>query len=434
MGSVRARRVAFLGMPAGGELTPGAARGFYRASAGTLDVQGLIQSSSLLATNMNALWVSALNRVRAGERIDYFAMIHSDIEPEEFWLDKLTEELEAGDFDVLGVASPIKDQRGVTSIAVGRDDGDNWRPKCRLTMTEIHRLPETFTSADVGGPLLLNTGLWVCRFRESWAKKVCFTINDRLCFDPKRDRYFVQVEPEDWYVSRLFHELGLKVGCTRKVELGHRGHMSFGNVKPWGENTFDREYVESSTLPGRAAADWFPHDVPGWLTEAEGRELARLAEGKVVLEVGSYCGRSTVCLAKTARNVAAVDTFDGRGTAVPGDTLATFKSGLARHGVAGKVNALKGASESVLPTLPPIFDLAFIDGSHDAASVRRDAELAAKCLRPGGLLAFHDFDKPDDPGVAVAVGELLSAGAELVGRVDSLAVVRPAETLQPVGV
>ena len=430
-GNGKPKKVALLGMPGYGELTAGAARGFFRAVDGkSLDLRLKIQASSLLAHNFNVLWAWALNAARGGP-VDYFAMQHSDIEPEDHWLDKLTGMLDSSGLDVLGVVAPIKDVRGLTSTAVARPDGNTWRVGHRLTMREVYRLPETFTSDDVGGPLLLNTGLWVCRFREGWAKEVHFEINDRIVFDSKSETYVPEVEPEDWYFSRLLHELGLKVGCTRAVELGHRGGMTFGNAKPWGEYHYDREYLKASALP----LPEFPHDCVGWLTEGEGAELARLAKGKVVLEIGSFCGRSTVCLAQTARSVGAVDTFDGRGTDHPGDTLKAFRDNLARYGVERRVNILRGTSADVLPTLPRIFDLVFVDGSHDLESVRRDAALAAAVLKPGGLLAFHDYQSAIDPDVTEAVDELLAGGAELLGRCESLAVVRPkAESLVPEGV
>ena len=56
-------------------------------------------------------------------------------------------------------------------------------------------------------------------------------------------------------------------------------------------------------------ADWRPegynvHRVRGWLTQAEGDKLARLAEGKKVLEIGSYCGRSTIAMALECQRAA----------------------------------------------------------------------------------------------------------------------------------
>lgn len=417
-----ARKTVFLAMPAYGQMTAGAAKGFFRASSGVLNVVGLQNDSSLLAMNANIGWCAALNRYHQGERLDYFAMIHSDVEPQDHWLDALVDELEAANLDVLGAVIPIKDQRGVTSTALARDDGDSWRVHSRLTMKEVYRLPATFTSDDVGRPLLINTGLWVCKWNQEWARQVHFTINDRICFDPKKGIYFAQNEPEDWFFSRLLHELGLRVGATRKIELGHRGTMSFGNHAPWGQNDHDAEYLTKSVLD-RDDGEWFPHDAAGWLTPHEGKELARLADGKAVLEIGSYCGRSTICLAQRANSVGCVDTFDGRGTALPGDTFATFEGNVKKAGLGHKVTVYRGTSAEMLPKLPPVFDLVFIDGSHDRNSVAEDTDLAIKVLRPGGLLVYHDYGNPSDPGVKEAVDGLV--GAELLFRCGSMAIVRP---------
>jgi precorrin-6B methylase 2 len=414
------RKSVFLGMPTYGSLTERAARGFFMASRGGLNVHRNMHGSSLLALNFNHVWCWALN---ADPQPDYFAMQHSDVEPEDGWLDALVAEMEAKGLDVLGVAAPIKDQEGKTSIALGHESGDNFRVLTRLTMREVYRLPETFTSDDVGAPLLINTGLWACRWGE-WCKGIYFTVNDEIAFDESAGRYVPRVESEDWFVSRLFHEAGVRVGCTRKVELGHRGQAVFGNHQPWGTLEFDKYHVERSVLDGREPRDWFPHDVAGWLTEEEGRELARLAEGKAVLEVGSYCGRSTICLAQQAKFVTAVDTFDGRGTAGAGDTLPLFQRNIRRHGAGEKVTVSRGESAAVLPNLPPVYDLVFIDGSHDRDSVLADAMAAQRLLRPGGVIAFHDYAETD-PGVVLAVNELLDVWGVTPRLVGSLAVVRP---------
>lgn len=422
-----ARKVICLGMPSYGSCTDRAATGLYRPSKDPgFDIRIWGYSSSLATGNMNGLWCWALNANRKSP-VSYFAMQHTDIEPQEFWLDILIEELEAKKLDVLGVVSPIKDARGITSTAMERLDGDPWRVHGRLSMKEIWQLPETFTSADLGYPLLINTGLWVCKFDEAWCKRILFTVNDRISINPKTGDYFAQTEPEDWYVSRTFNQLGLKVGCTRKVRLEHRGSMAFTNEIPWGQNDFDKEYLDKSVLDGREPADWFPHKVAGWLTEDEGRELARLAKDKVCLEVGSFCGKSTICMAKFARSVGAIDTFDGRGTAIPGSTRKLFVDNLRRHGVSGKVQIYEGESAEMLAALPPVYDLVFIDGSHDRESVLADAERAASVLKPGGLLAFHDYGQASkDFGVTEAVDQLIAGGAVLIGRVGTIAVVRPA--------
>ncbi len=236
-----------LAMPGYGDLTSTAARGFYCANSNKLEVFRTCTEGSLLAQNFNALWCYALNRKLAGEQVDYFAMQHSDVEPDVGWLDKMVEEIEAKDLDLLGVVVPIKCLAGLTSIALGRDDHDTWRVKCRLTMKEVFDLPETFTSEDVGAPLLLNTGLWVCRFDWDWITQVHFTINDRI-IKTEKGEFHAEVEPEDWYFSRLCHELGLKIGATRKVGLTHSGKQSFSNQFVWGDRDFDTEYVSESVL------------------------------------------------------------------------------------------------------------------------------------------------------------------------------------------
>lgn len=418
------KKTAFLAMPGYGKQTAEAGRGFWRCRADMAGVINEYRAGSLLASNFNQLWCTALNMVHQGKPIHYFAMLHDDIGPEDFWLDKLIDELESKQLDVLGVAVPIKDTRGMTSLALHKE-GDNWMPESRLSMHDIYQLPETFTSQDLGKPLLLNTGCWVCRLDMAWATKVHFEINDRIVFNRSLNRYQAQTEPEDWFFSRQLHEIGkgptacvtpLKIGATRKVSLVHRGEIDFINAQPWGSNTYDHESSQHSPVPGA-----FPHEIPGWLRQEEAKALAEISHGKRVLEIGSYCGLSTVCIARTAESVTAVDYFDGRGTRVPGDTQPAFQANIDRYGLTDKVMTCHPDSEIPLP----LYDLAFIDGAHDAASVAADIEKALAVLKPGGLLAFHDYHSPPDPGVTVAVDELLERGGELLSLHATLAVVAP---------
>jgi SAM-dependent methyltransferase len=362
--------------------------------------------------------------VHSGKRVDYFAMLHDDIAPlhwgpEEYWLDMLIDELEANDLDVLGVVSPIKDTRGMTSIALHHED-DNWEPECRLSMHDVFELPETFTSDDIGYPLLLNTGCWVCKFDMEWARKVHFEINDRIVFDVPHSCYRPQNESEDWYFSRLLHELNLKIGCTRKIKLDHQGEMIFTNQMPWGSHAFDNE----SPTRGRKISpvpNAFPRDIPGWLLDEEGQQLAELARGKRVLEIGSYCGLSTVLMARTAVHVTAVDYFDGRGTPEPRDTRADFDANIARFGLTHKVEACH--PDEVYPLTQ--YDLVYIDGAHDRDSVARDIQRAVDVLADDGLLVFHDYKHPSHPGVTEAIDDLVDVGGEVISVHKSLAVVRP---------
>lgn len=236
----------FLGMPTYGKQTTGAGRGLWLASRNTDSVFVQQSSGSLLAANFNGLWCSALNLALDGTPVKYFAMLHDDVAPKDFWLDALIEELEAKQLDMLSVVVPIKDTKGLTSTAI--DSGDSWRMKCRLTMSEVMSLPETFTGEDIGGQLLVNTGCWVCRFNAEWVKSVHFTINDRIAMNHDTGRYEAQVEPEDWNFSRQCNRLGLRIGATRKIAVSHRGEGEFSNQRVWGQK-FDIAAVTESQLP-----------------------------------------------------------------------------------------------------------------------------------------------------------------------------------------
>jgi protein-L-isoaspartate O-methyltransferase len=408
-------------MPGYGKQSSAAGRAFWRACRDMTTVVNEYSPGSLLACNFNKLWCTALNLHHQGHRVDYFAMLHDDIGCEDFWLDTLINELEAKQLDVLGVAVPIKDNRGLTSIAL-HHRGDNWNPECRLTMHELYDLPETFTSDDLGGlPLLLNTGCWVVKWNQEWAKKVHFTINDRIVFDRTQNRYCPEVESEDWFFSRLMNELGLRIGCTRKIAVKHEGEAEFPNTFAWGSRSYDNEScVHQRTCS--PVPNVFPRDIEGWLSEAEAKALAEIAAGKNVLEIGSYCGLSTVCMARTAKHVTACDYFDGRATPGPRDTRADFDRNIERYSLTHKVSTVH---PDELPGLQSEFDLVFIDGAHDYASVAADIVKALNLLAPGGLLAFHDYKRQGDPGVEQAVDDLLLDGGKLLSLTDTLAVVRP---------
>lgn len=182
------------------------------------------------------------------------------------------------------------------------------------------------------------------------------------------------------------------------------------------------------------AEPWtFPADVDGWLTEAEGRELAALAAGQDVLEIGAYCGLSTICMAQTAKTVTVIDPMDGRATQKPRNTEEEFWANARRYGVADKIRILRGT------TLERMYDqaerrahipdgsigFAFIDGDHSYRSVIVDHLHARSVLKTGGLVAFHDYNSPIDLPVTLAVNRILTEGAVIARMSGTLAVVMP---------
>lgn len=243
-------RTCYLSFPCYANVHPAACRAAFGGASARLRVRVLAQGHSLLAHGFNEAWCWALNAAQSGERVDYFAMLHGDIAPEPNWLDVLVAELEAGHYDVVSAVVPIKDSRGLTSTAVGHpDSADCYDVAYRLTMAEAVRLPETFTAADIPeapGPLLVNTGCWVCRFDPKWAERCHFEIRSRI--RKVGDIYQAEVNPEDWNISRQWHALGLNVAATRKVKLHHHGDAAFGNQEAWGDYDFDRDKLTAPAL------------------------------------------------------------------------------------------------------------------------------------------------------------------------------------------
>lgn len=164
----------------------------------------------------------------------------------------------------------------------------------------------------------------------------------------------------------------------------------------------------------------FPDDVRGWLTEVEGHALAELARGRRVLEIGSYCGRSTICMGQTAARMHCIDWFGGDEGAGYGWTLPEFLDNLRRYDLKEKVIVHVGRSALIGDVLrDDSFDCVFVDGAHDAPSVTADLKLATRVLRAGGALAMHDWPMP---GVRQAARSVL--GITDGAMFDSLCVVK----------
>jgi len=160
----------------------------------------------------------------------------------------------------------------------------------------------------------------------------------------------------------------------------------------------------------------------GWLSLAQAEVLERLARDQVVLEVGSYFGKSTVAMAPVARKVICIDYFlvkaprggrvprdkTGRGI-VPSkkpDTRDIFERNVKpwRHKIeVHEMNSL----DAVKLDWEPV-GLLFIDGGHDTATVLSDCGFL-KWVVVGGHVAFHDIEWKS---VAKAVNQVLTNNPE----------------------
>lgn len=144
--------------------------------------------------------------------------------------------------------------------------------------------------------------------------------------------------------------------------------------------------------------------IEGWMSENELRWLAKQAKThKVIVEIGSHCGRSTRVFADNTDGIVyAVDRWDDAQAACK------FYNNLSDHIATGKVRPVRLESEAAARVLNITPDLIFIDGDHNEASVRNDIECWQPLLAEGGLLCGHDYHS-DWPDVIKVVDELLLA-------------------------
>lgn len=167
----------------------------------------------------------------------------------------------------------------------------------------------------------------------------------------------------------------------------------------------------------------FADAIRGFMPPDEGRALHNhastvAAEGPF-LEVGSYCGKSTVYLGAAAcqrgRLLFAVDHHRGSEENQPGwewhepdlvdpasgliDTLPEFRRTIRDSGLDGTVVAVVGDSPSVAAAWGTPLSLLFIDGGHGVEPAHADYQGWVPHLVEGGTLLIHDvFPDPADGG------------------------------------
>lgn len=230
-----------LGIPAGGTgtVSAGTAAAICQVATSKRQVAVAFRAASLLPFCFNQLVCEAINGRRNKKHpIQVLLLLHDDVVPGGTdWLDRFLDIMETMKLDVLSAIVPIKDQKGLTSTGL---DTDRWRPR-RLTMTEIDKMPETFTDEYIysrfGHKLLVNTGLMAIRLGD-WCKDMAFSFDNRIIEGPD-GVFHPEVEPEDWRFSRWCAMHKLRYGATRAIRVIHLGTFGFGNTGAWGEMEVD---------------------------------------------------------------------------------------------------------------------------------------------------------------------------------------------------
>jgi hypothetical protein len=372
--------------------------------------------------DQDILWATALERARKGE-ITHYVQIHSDIGIEAGGIDVLIEECERLDADLVSAVVPLKDFRNVTSTAVSLP-GDCWGGYRRVAGKELPSLPRTFNAADVGYegfPLLVNTGFFVADLRkpifqteENGAAAIEMNFPRKTYLTKDGWRY--QRESEDWHFSRCLHRLGARYFATWLPEVRHyNGSIPFVNRPTWGREDHDEETRNLWELGPMTHLDlegWF--DFPDLY-----KQRVQAVNGKPAhfVEVGSWLGKSAAYMAAEIKRSGKLIRFDavdnwlgGSNTpdnaghaispatrdyvAARGNLFLDWQRNLRACGVEELVVPIRGDSTQCADRYPDnCLDFVFIDADHEAAAVYADLCAWFPKIKPGGILAGHDYDE-----------------------------------------
>jgi MMP 1-O-methyltransferase len=181
-----------------------------------------------------------------------------------------------------------------------------------------------------------------------------------------------------------------------------------------------------TALPSAAARLFtLAEGVTGFMPADEGRALYDaavhyLGDGTGV-EIGTYCGKSTVLLGAAAQQTGGllytIDHHHGSEEHQPGweyhdtsmvdpvtgrfDTLPTLRHTLDAAELDDNVVAVVGKSALVARTWRTPLQFLFIDGGHTDEAAQKDFDGWAKWVAIGGALVIHDvFPDPNDGGQA----------------------------------
>lgn len=138
--------------------------------------------------------------------------------------------------------------------------------------------------------------------------------------------------------------------------------------------------------------------------------IVRRLRPSTIIEIGTYRGGTLRCWARVAADNAHFICIDA--LALPGAIGATDRDRSDLRALLGPGHRLtflpmdSGAAataEAVESALAgTLVDFLYVDGDHAAGAVRRDFELYAPRVRPGGVIAIHDIHpNPDMPSTQV---------------------------------
>lgn len=142
--------------------------------------------------------------------------------------------------------------------------------------------------------------------------------------------------------------------------------------------------------------------IPGSLTEKEAVTLSDWCKDRLVLQIGCYCGKGLVVVAKAAKHVWVMDSFlhyPGGLSTIPGEAMASVKA--AGEEINAKIDLLSLPDPEMLEAIRgdpayPEFDTVYVDADWpDQEGAQKWAMDNAK----GGIVIYHH-----NGGISKSVG------------------------------
>ena len=171
-------------------------------------------------------------------------------------------------------------------------------------------------------------------------------------------------------------------------------------------------------------------EVEGFLEEIEAKFLflkaKECSKGSVIVEIGSWKGKSTICLAEGSKTgsrakVYAIDPHTGSKEHGNVWTFPEFKKNIAKFGHEDIVVPIVKTSRETIKDWNKPIGLLFIDGSHEYEDVKFDFEAWSPFVVEGGIVAFHDFFRYEGVTRVARKGLFFSRSFKDVGLIHSIA-------------
>lgn len=170
-------------------------------------------------------------------------------------------------------------------------------------------------------------------------------------------------------------------------------------------------------------------NLEGLVSDESGLRLAELASrvpaNEVIIEIGSYRGKSGCYLAEGAKRGKGAKVFCIDAWGLPGNetgrfgfanplTFEAFQAQVKLAGFESDITPVNdfGADAGRKWVHPPMVGLLFIDGNHTYVDVTADLSAWRPHLAKGSVVVFDDYASPKkcNRGVTVAVDELARRG------------------------